>query len=119
MANNAPFYVNMCVVPIYYVVHKHENLTQIAIHLRMHDHLVVEGHSREVVEQVKSLVKEVFQTPWATSSAIELAANKTLILSEHLLNEDGKGPMEVLKGDKLCQMMDMFITLFLPNVWNF
>jgi len=39
-------------------------------------------------------------------------------LSEHLLNEDGEGPMEVLKGNELCQVMDKFITLSSPNIWN-
>ncbi len=39
-----------------------------------------------------------------------LVASKTF-LSKHMLNEDGEGRMEVLKGKKLCKMMDKFITL--------
>jgi hypothetical protein len=35
-----------------------------------------------------------------------------------MLNEDGEGPVEVLKGEKLCQMMDKFITLFSSNIRN-
>jgi len=57
-----------------------------------------------VCEQVKSLVEgEVFHTPRLIVLAIALVVNKTF-LSEHLLNEDGQGLMEVLKGDKLCQV---------------
>jgi hypothetical protein len=35
-----------------------------------------------------------------------------------LLNKDGEGQVEVLKGDKLHQVMDKFIVLSSPNVWN-
>jgi hypothetical protein len=74
--------------------------------------------SREVVEQVKSLVKEeAFCTPWATQLVIALVVSKSFFF-EHLLNKDGKGLVEVLKGKKLHQMMDKFITLFSPNVQN-
>jgi hypothetical protein len=84
----------------------------------MHGHLVAEGHSREIAVQVKSLVKEkMFHTPWGTLSTIVLVASKCF-LSEHLLNENGKGPMEVLKDDKLHQVMDKFIALSSPNIWN-
>jgi len=79
---------------------------------------VVEGRFKEVVEQVKSLIKEeVLRTPKVTTLVIVLATSKTFIL-EHLLNKDGEGLVEVLKGEKLRQVMDKFIALFLPNVWN-
>jgi hypothetical protein len=45
ICNSAPFYVNMCVACMYYVVHKQENLTRIVIHLGTHDHLVAKGRS--------------------------------------------------------------------------
>jgi hypothetical protein len=49
-----------------------------SIHLNMHDHLMVEGCSRETIKQVTSLVdEEVSCTPWATLSAIALVASKT------------------------------------------
>jgi hypothetical protein len=55
-------------------------------------------------EQVKSLVEgEAFCTLGAVVLAIALVASKTFLL-EHLLNEDGQGLVEVLKGDKLCQV---------------
>jgi len=50
-------------------------------------------------------------------SAIPLATSKTFLF-EHLLNKDGEGLMEVLKGDKLHLMMDKFIALSSPNVYN-
>jgi hypothetical protein len=79
---------------------------------------MVEGYSKKMFEQVKSLVEdEASCTPRAIVSTITLAANKTF-LSEHLLNENGLGPVEVLKGDKLCQVMDKFLVLSSPNVWN-
>jgi hypothetical protein len=61
--------------------------------------------------------KEAFHTSKATVSAIVLATNKTFI-SEHLLNKDGKRPVEVMKGKKLHQVMDKFMTLSSPNVRN-
>jgi hypothetical protein len=39
-------------------------------------------------------------------------------MSKNLLNKDGEGPMELLKGDKLHQVMDKFTTLCSPNVKN-
>jgi hypothetical protein len=82
----------------------------------MHDHMVVEGHFRKVIEQFKPPVEEdVSCTPRATLLAITLTTNKKFIF-KHLLNEDGKGLIEVLKGNNLHQMMDKFIVLSLPNV---
>jgi len=73
-----------------------------------------------VFEQVKSLVEEeVFCTlgaiASAIASAIALVASKTFI-SKNLLNKDGQGLVEILKGDKLCQVMEKFLALFSPNV---
>jgi hypothetical protein len=80
----------MCANRNYYVVHKQENLTRVAIHLGMHGHQMANSCSREVVEQVKSLVKEeVFCTPWATLLAIALAISK-IFLFKYLLKKDGK-----------------------------
>jgi len=63
---------------------------------------MAEGHSREVFDQVKSLVmEEVSHTPRAIASTIALATSKTFLF-KHLLNKDGKGQEEVLKGEKLC-----------------
>jgi hypothetical protein len=71
---------------------------------------------KKISIKIKSLVEEeVFRTPKATVSAIMLAISKTFIF-EHLLNEDGKRPMEVLKGKKLHQAMDKFIVLSSPNI---
>jgi hypothetical protein len=62
------------------------------------------------------LVKEeVFHILEATALAIMLVASITII-SEHQLNEDGERPMEVLKCNKLCLVMDKFIALSSPNI---
>ncbi len=48
----------------------------------MHDHPMVEGHSKEVFDQVKSLVmEEVSHTPGAIASTIALATSKTFSLN--------------------------------------
>jgi len=44
--------------------------------------------------------------------------NKQNLLVEHLFNDDGEGLVEFLKGDKLYQMMDKFMTLCFPNIRN-
>jgi len=112
-----PPYVKLCQAHMYYVVHKQNNLIRISIHLGTHDHLMAKGRSRKVFKQVKSLVEEEAScTQWAIASTIALIVSK--ILLEHLLNKDGQGLVEVFKGDKLCQVMDKFIVLSSPNVWN-
>jgi hypothetical protein len=86
--------------------------------LGLHDHPVAEGRLRKVFKQVKSLVKEeAFRIPRAAMLAIVLVASKTFFL-EHLLNVDGQGLMEVLKGDKFYQVMDKFLALSSLNVQN-
>ncbi len=104
---------------MYYVMHKQENLTRVAIYLGTHDHPMVEGRSRKKFNQVKSLVAEEVSCTLGGGYCVNhcVVVSKTF-LSEHLLNEDGEGPMEVLKGNELCQVMDKFITLSSPNIWN-
>jgi len=99
-------------------MHKKDNLTQATIHLGLHDHSMAESCLKEVCKQVKSSVeKEVSRTLGATMLVITLPKSKTFLL-EHLLNEDGHGLVEVLKGDKLRQVMDKFLALSSPNVRN-
>ncbi len=110
--------MKLCPTRMYNIVQKQDNLTQASIHLGLHDHPMVEGHLRKMFEQVKYLVKEEAScTPWAIMSTIAFATSKTSLL-EHLMNMDGQEQVEVLKGDKLRQVMDKFLTLSFPNVWN-
>jgi hypothetical protein len=103
---------------MYYIMHKQDNFIRLTIHLSTHDHPMAEGCSKEALYQVKSLFEEeVFHILRATVSAITLATSK-IFLSEHLLNEDGEGLMEVFKSDKLHLVMHKFITLFSPNVFQ-
>jgi hypothetical protein len=43
---------------------------------------------------------EVYHTLIATSLAVVLSTSKSFFSSHHLFNEDGKGPMELFKGEK-------------------
>jgi hypothetical protein len=54
----------MCVVHMYYVMHKFFFWTWTIIHLGTHDHPMVEGRLREVLDQAKSLVKEETEGYW-------------------------------------------------------
>jgi hypothetical protein len=49
--------------------------------------------------------------------AISLSANKTF-LATHLFNDNGNGPMELVKGEQLKHIQDKFFELTLPNVHN-
>jgi len=44
--------------------------------------------------------------------------NKQNLLAKHSFNGDGEGLLEFLKGNKLHQVMDKFMTLCCPNVRN-
>jgi hypothetical protein len=78
----------------------------------------MEGHFQKVFNQVKFMVEEeVSHTLGVPALAIALVANKTFLF-EHLLNKDGKGLVEVSKGNKLHQVMDKFIALSSPNFQN-
>jgi hypothetical protein len=67
------------------------------IHLGTHDHPMAKGRSRDVFEEVKSMVEEeALHTLGVTMLAIALVTSKIFLL-KHLLNKDGQGSMEVLK----------------------
>jgi hypothetical protein len=59
----------------------------------------------------------VSHTIEATTFAITLATSKTFLF-KHLLNKDGEEQVEVLKGEKLGQVMDKFIAMSSPNIRN-
>jgi hypothetical protein len=50
------------------------------------------------------VVYDVCRTPTVTFSSIVLSASKSF-LSHHLFNKDGKGLVELLKGEKLNQTL--------------
>jgi len=119
ICNVMPFCVNTFVVRMYYIVHKQVDLIQVVIHLRTHDHFIVEGKCRNVMEQVKFLVQDkVFHNLSITLSIIFLVTI-FFFLFKHSFNEDGDELVEPLNEDKLCQMMDKFTTLCYPNIRNF
>jgi hypothetical protein len=61
---------------------------------------------------------EVYHMPIATTLTIILSSNKTFVF-HHLFNEDGQSLIELLKGDKLDQMLLKFVPLFSPSILNF
>ncbi len=103
---------------MYYVVHKLPNLSKVAIHLGTHSHLVIEGMCRKSFEETKNMVAdEVCHTPTTTSLAIALCMSKSFLF-HHLCNEDGKGLVEFLKGEKLNQTLLKFTPLCSPSICN-
>jgi len=63
------------------------------------------------------VVNEVCHTPIATTFTIVLSTNKTF-LSCHLFNEDGQGPMELFKDEKLDKMLLKFVSLCSLGIHN-
>jgi hypothetical protein len=63
------------------------------------------------------VVDEFYCTPPTTILTIVFSANKTF-LSHDLFNKDGKGPMEILKGEELDQTLLIFAPLCFPSICN-
>jgi len=63
------------------------------------------------------LVEKVCRMPISTTLAITLFTSKTF-LSHHLFNEDGEGPVEILKGEKLDQTLLKFAPLCFAGICN-
>jgi hypothetical protein len=63
------------------------------------------------------VVDKVCHTRTTTSLAIALSSSKSFY-SRYLFNEDGEGPMELLKGEKLNQMLLKFAPLCSPSIRN-
>jgi hypothetical protein len=103
---------------MYYVVHKFPNLSRDVIHLGIHAHAIANNKCKESFKEMKNMVvEEVCCMPISTTLAITLSTSKTF-LSRHLFNEDGEGPVEVLKGQKLDQTLLKFAPLFFDGICN-
>jgi len=61
------------------------------------------------------VVKEVCCMPISTTLAITLSTSK-MFFYRHLFNEDGEGPVEVLKGEKLDQTLLKFAPLCFDGI---
>lgn len=69
-----------------------------------HKHRVVDGKCRKFVNKIIRLItEEVNHILDAKISATSLNANKTF-LATHLFNDNGDGPMELMKGEQLKQI---------------
>jgi hypothetical protein len=75
-----------------------------AIHLGIHNHLIMDGKCRESLEEIRRLiVEEVNHTPDMKMSLIFLSASKTF-LARHLFNDCNDAKVELLKGEQLEQI---------------
>jgi hypothetical protein len=63
------------------------------------------------------VANEVCHTPTTTTLSIALSMSKTFF-SYHLVNEDGQGPMELFKCEKLDQMLLKFAPLCSLGIRN-
>ncbi len=63
------------------------------------------------------VVYEGYCMPIATTLAMVLSIRKTFLF-HHLFNDDGQGSVELLKGEKLNQMLLKFIPLCSLNIHN-
>jgi len=103
---------------MYFVIHKFPNLSRATIHLGTHSQPVSKRMCRKSFQEMKNMVaNEVCRTPIVTFSIIVLFTSKSFIFC-HLFNEDGKGPVEFFKGEKLNQTLLNFAPLCFPSIHN-
>ncbi len=70
------------------------------------------------MEEIKVLVEgQVSRILDAKIYVIALNESKAF-LAHHLFNENGKGHVEILQGEKLDKVTDKFQPMCSPNIWN-
>ncbi len=75
-----------------------------AIHLKVHNHLVMDGKCMECSEETRRLiVGEVVRMPNVKMFVISPSASKTFLV-KHLLDGCSDGEMELFKGEQLEQI---------------
>ncbi len=72
---------------------------------------------RQVVSQVNFAQGKGFAHTVYNKLHNSFATNKTFLYM-CLLNEDGDGPMELFRGDKLNQLLEKFTEFYSPNIKN-
>jgi len=81
---------------MYYVIHKLQSLSRVVIHLGTDEHPIVEGMSKESLEEIKGLVKgQVSCTHDTKIFIITLNASKAF-LAHPLFNKNG-GHVEIMR----------------------
>ncbi len=116
--DSSPTYLQTCSCRMYCVVHKFPNLSRATIHLGTHSHPITKGMCTESFLEMKNMVvDEVGRMPTVTSSTTASSMSKSF-LSHHLFNKDGKGLVELLKGEKFNKMLLKFIPLCSHGIHN-
>jgi hypothetical protein len=95
----------LCVIDsigqIYYVVHKLQFLSKVAIYLGVHNHPIASGKCKEFLVETRRLITyEVICMPNVKTYMISFSASKTF-LARHLLNDYNDDTMELHKGEYL------------------
>jgi len=117
--HSPPFCVVNCGGRIYYVVHKFQFMSRTTIHLGIHNHPVVGGKCRELVEETRRLITEEVDHMFDPKiSSISFSVSKTFLVS-YLLDDSNDVTLELLKGEQLEHIHDKFYELNSPNVRNF
>ena len=94
-------------------------MSRACIHLGVHDHHVLNGRCRELLDMAYQCVaNEVMKTPIAKNSAIVMPSSKKF-LADYLLKSPSNGEGHHLAGSSLEVVMDKFSTLASPNYRNF
>jgi hypothetical protein len=74
-------------------------MSRMAIHLNVHNHLVVDGKCRQFVEETRRLtIEEVDHMPNARISLISFIVSKTFSVS-YLFDDSSDGIVEFFKGE--------------------
>ncbi len=85
----------------YFVLHRFQFMSRVAIHFDVHNHLVMDGKCWESIEKIRRLnVKQLDRTPNAKIFVISFSVSKTFLAS-YLFNDYSDGIMEFLKGEQL------------------
>lgn len=104
----SPTCLQTCNCKMYYIVHKFPNPLIVVIHLGTDAHPIANNKCKESFQDMKNMVVyEVCCMLTTIILAITLYVSKTF-LSYHLFNKGGKGHVELLKGEKLNQILLKF-----------
>jgi hypothetical protein len=113
-----PFFVVDCNGQKYYVLHRLQSMSRMAIHLGVHNHFIMDGKCWESVEETRRLnINELDHTPNVKVFVISFSVSKTFLAS-YLLKDFSDGIVELFKGGQLKHIQDKLCELSSPNIYN-